>query len=105
MTDQIVKHRKPIAVHGFVTYTQEIIAAAQEGYILDISNRGAPQFSLGLFQANMLLLEDAPAEVVEEQVVPNLASNEIKPKATRMTKAKAALIAKLPQEALAPSEQ
>lgn len=51
---------KQVVCSGFVTYTQEVIELARKGYTLDVRSIRCPQFMLGLFQCNMLLLEEEP---------------------------------------------
>jgi len=91
---------KQICANGFVQYTQEIIEAANEGYVLDISTKHCPNFMLGLFTATMLLLEDNETEVDSEGVV--VPQEQPKPKRTydKSEQKKEGLRSKLPAEAL-----
>ena len=59
---------KEVVAYGFVTYTQEVAALAAQGYVVDIRSRYSPQWQIGLFVCNMLLLEDEDGK--EEVNVP-----------------------------------
>lgn len=61
-----IANNKEVVATGFVTYTQEVAALAAQGYVVDIRSRYSPQWQLGLFVCNMLLLEDEEVEGVEE---------------------------------------
>lgn len=106
MTEELkIKEQKQIVARGFVQYSQEIVELASQGFVLDIRNKTSPQFQLGLFVCNMLLLEDEEDAniVVPSQVVDNsIDKTETKPKRTyaKSNKAKEALRSKLPAEAL-----
>lgn len=104
-----IREIKQVVQNGFVSYTQEIVELAKQGYVLDIRNKTSPQFQLGLFICNMLLLEDEQgidavftngemASGVDRVVVDNVT----KPKRTyaKSDKAKEALRSKLPADAL-----
>lgn len=97
-----IKQEKQIVARGFVQYSQEIVELAKQGFVLDIRNKTSPQFQLGLFVCNMLLLEDTVDTVAE--IATNVADVATEPKIKRTyaksDKAKAALAAKLPAEAL-----
>ena len=103
MTEELkIKEQKQIVARGFVQYSQEIVELAKQGFILDIRNKTSPQFQLGLFVCNMLLLDDTVDTVAE--IATNVAdvATEAKPRRTyaKSDKAKDALRSKLPAEAL-----
>lgn len=90
---------KQVVCSGFVTYTQEVVELAKKGYTLDIRNIRCPQFQLGLFTCNMLLLDN------EAEMATNVADSEAsveKPKRVynKSNKTKEVLRNKLPPEAL-----
>lgn len=93
---------KQVVCSGFVTYTQEVIELAKAGYTLDVRSVRCPQFMLGLFTCNMLLLDDTVDTVAE--IATNVAdvATEAKPRRTyaKSEKAKAALRSKVPADAL-----
>lgn len=53
-----IKETKQVVANGLVQYSQEVVELAKQGYVLDIRNKTSPNFMLGLFTCNMLLLED-----------------------------------------------
>lgn len=99
MTEELkIKEQKQIVARGFVQYSQEIVELAKQGFVLDVRNKTSPQFQLGLFVCNMLLLDD------EAEMATNVVdvATEAKPKRTyaKSEKAKAALRSKVPADAL-----
>ena len=94
MEELRIKAEKQIVANGFVRYSQELVELAKQGYILDIRNKTCPNFMLGLFTCNMLLLED---EVVEECVSPQVPK--IKRAYTKKDEMKAQLTEKLGEQA------
>lgn len=97
-----IKDVKSIACHGFVEFLQEIIAAANEGWTLDVRSKYCPQFMVGIFCANFYKLEEEEISVSTNEI--GIAEDAVveKPKKTyaKSAKAKAALAAKLPADAL-----
>ena len=67
-----IANNKEVVATGFVTYTQEVAALAAQGYVVDIRSKFCPQWQLGLFVCNMLLLED---EDEQEAIVPIVVHN------------------------------
>ena len=70
-----IANNKEVVATGFVTYTQEVAALAAQGYVVDIRSKYCPQWQLGLFVCNMLLLEDEDGQ--EEIVVPPVAAGNV----------------------------
>lgn len=98
MNEQQIIERKTVASQGFISFIQDIIQLTQEGYILDVSNRYCPQFQIGLFTANMILLKEDEQTQEEQQTVP---LEQEKPKQRgRKVVIKESLQSKLPAEAL-----
>jgi len=95
-----IKDLKQVVCNGFITYTQEIVELASQGYILDVSNKHCPQWQLGLFTATMLLLDDEVSTVVVEDTTQEQQGVTPKRVYTKSNKAKEALRSKLPAEAL-----
>lgn len=103
-----IKEQKQIVARGFVQYSQEVVELAKKGFVLDVRNKTSPQFQLGLFICNMLLLEEdifvSTNEIGVVEDATNVAEKAAQPKQKRTyaksDKAKAALAAKLPAEAL-----
>lgn len=107
MEELKIKQEKQVVQNGFVSYTQNVAELAAQGYVVDVRNKTAPQFMLGLFTCNMLLLDDT---VAEEQTVAKEATNVANPatqqpkqmgRPSKKDKIKAELAKKLPAEALA----
>lgn len=65
-----IVNSKEVVATGFVTYTQEVAALAAQGYVVDIRSKYCPQWQLGLFTAQMLLLESEQEDVIPPVVAP-----------------------------------
>lgn len=99
---------KEVVATGFVTYTQEVAALAAQGYVVDIRSKYCPQWQLGLFVCNMLLLEDedgkeevnVPPVTAPTEPIAGVEKTIKKPgRPTRADKVKAELSAKLGEDA------
>lgn len=97
---------RQVAEHGIVTYTLSCLEAAQDGFALDLRNKTCPDFAIGLFTANFVKAEAKPVAEDTTDVAKQITVG--KPKAGRPSKAaqtKAALLEKLPAEAVATVSQ